>query len=65
MAKPSAEIFRAAVELAGVRPEAIFYTDDYAEHIAGARAVGFDAVQYTSTPQLVADLRSRAVQFNY
>jgi len=63
--KPHAAVFRKAAELAGVAPQEIFYVDDYAEHIAGARAVGFDAVQYTSTPQLVADLRSRGIRFNY
>jgi len=63
--KPHAAIFRKAAELAGVAPQEIFYVDDYADHIAGARAVGFDAVQYTSTPQLVADLRARGVPFNY
>ena len=65
VAKPAAAIFHAAAELAGVRPEEIFYTDDSPQHVAGARAVGFDAVQYTSTPQLAADLRCRGVQFNY
>lgn len=63
--KPEAAIFHKAAELAGAEPQAIFYVDDYPDHIAGARAVGFDAVQYTSTPQLVADLSSRGVQFNY
>ena len=65
VAKPAATIFHAAAELAGVQPQEIFYVDDHAPHVAGARAVGFDAVQYTSTPQLVADLRDREVRFNY
>ncbi|MHC4179710.1 MAG: HAD family hydrolase [Planctomycetota bacterium] len=65
VAKPEVAIFHAAAELAGVRPEEIFYVDDHAPHVAGARAAGFDAVQYTSTPQLAADLRSRGIQFNY
>ena len=64
-AKPNAAIFRAAAELAGVEPEEILFTDDMAEHVAGARAAGFDAVQYTSTPQLAAELRSRGLRFNY
>ena len=63
--KPEAAIFEAAAKLAGVAPEEIFFTDDLAGHVAGARAVGFDAVQYTSTPQLAADLRARGVRFNY
>ena len=64
-AKPDAAIFHAAAELAGVPPQEIFYVDDYADHVAGAKAVGFDAVQYASTPQFVADLRARGIRFNY
>jgi glucose-1-phosphatase len=64
-AKPDAAIFRAAAALAGVAPQEIFFVDDIAGHVAGARAVGFDAVQYTSTPELVADLRRRGLRFNY
>ena len=63
--KPDAEIYRVAAELAGVAPQDIFYTDDIAGHIAGGQIAGFDAVQYTSTPQLVAQLRLRGVEFNY
>ena len=33
--KPAAAIFRAAAELAGCRPEQIFYVDDVAGHVAG------------------------------
>jgi HAD superfamily hydrolase (TIGR01509 family) len=63
--KPDAAIFRAAAELALSPPERIFYVDDIAGHVAGARSLGFDAVQYTSTPELVAELRRRGVEFNY
>jgi HAD superfamily hydrolase (TIGR01509 family) len=63
--KPEAAIFHKAAELAGVRPQGIFYVDDLPQHVASARAVGFDAVQYTSTPQLVADLRTRGIRLNY
>lgn len=63
-AKPNAAIFRAAAELAGVPPEAIFFTDDIAENVDGARAAGFDAVQYTSAPELAAELRSRGLRFH-
>jgi HAD superfamily hydrolase (TIGR01549 family) len=63
--KPDAAIFQAAAELAGVAPEQIFFTDDMAGHVAGARAAGVDAVQYVSTPQLAAELRSRGVRVNY
>jgi len=64
-AKPDAAIFRAAVEMAGRRPEDVFFVDDIAENVAGARAFGFDAVQFTSATALAADLRRRGVRFNY
>lgn len=63
--KPDPKIFAAAAKLAGVRPEEIFFTDDIAGHVAGARAAGFDAVQYTSAAALAAELRQRGVEFNY
>jgi HAD superfamily hydrolase (TIGR01509 family) len=64
-AKPEAAVFQKAAELAGVAPQEIFYVDDFPEHILSARAIGFDAVQYTSTPQLAADLRARGIRLNY
>lgn len=63
--KPHADIYAAAAELAGFAPREIFFVDDTLGHVEGARASGFDAVQYTSTPQLAADLRARNVAFNY
>ncbi len=63
--KPDAAIFCKAAELAGCRPEEIFYTDDLPGHVAGARSVGFDAVVYTSTAELVKELGQRGVEFNY
>ena len=63
--KPHPEIYREAARLAGVRPEEIFFTDDLEANVDGARAAGFDAVHYTSTQQLAADLRARSIRFNY
>jgi glucose-1-phosphatase len=63
--KPQAAMFGAAAELAGVQPGEIFFVDDLAEHVAGARAAGFDAVQFTSAAALSAELRKRGVRFNY
>lgn len=63
--KPEPEIYRAAAAMAGVEPPEIFYVDDVAANVHGARAAGFDAVQYTSTPQFVDELRARGVDFNY
>jgi putative hydrolase of the HAD superfamily len=63
--KPDAAIFHAAAELAGCRPEEIFFVDDIAGHVAGARAVGFDAVQFTTAESLARELRIRGIRFNY
>jgi FMN phosphatase YigB (HAD superfamily) len=63
--KPSPRIFDSAARLAGVAPDEIFFVDDIAGHVAGARACGFDAVQYTTTSKLVDELRQRGLDFNY
>lgn len=63
--KPDAAIFLKAAEMAGCRPEEIFYTDDMASNVAGAKAAGFDAVVYTSAAELMTELRRRGVRFNY
>lgn len=63
--KPDAAIFHAAAKLARCRPEEIFFVDDIAGHVAGARAVGIDAVQFTSAAALAEELRRRGIRFNY
>jgi glucose-1-phosphatase len=63
--KPTAAIFRAAAELAGVAPDEIFFVDDIAEHVVGARAVGFDAEQFTGVGKLAVDLHRRGIRCNY
>jgi len=63
--KPDTAIFCAAAELAGCRPAEVFYTDDSPGHVAGARIARLDAVAYTSTVQIVEELRKRGVEFNY
>jgi putative hydrolase of the HAD superfamily len=63
--KPEPKIYQRAAELAGVPPSEIFFCDDIAGHVAGARAAGFDAVVYTTTPLLVAELQKRGVRINY
>ena len=59
--KPDRAIFAAAIERAGVAAEEVFFTDDRLENVAGARAVGIDAVQFVDCDGLVADLRDRGV----
>jgi putative hydrolase of the HAD superfamily len=64
-AKPDAKIFEAAAERAGHPPEELFFVDDISGHVAGAKAAGIDAVQYTTTRKFVEDLRKRGLKFNY
>ena len=63
--KPDERIYLRAAELAAVPPREIFYCDDLPANVAAARRAGFDAVLYTDTPTLTADLRRRSVRFNY
>ncbi|QGJ69599.1 Haloacid dehalogenase-like hydrolase [Planctomycetales bacterium 10988] len=63
--KPAAEIFHLASETAKVPPEDIFYIDDIAGHVEGAKAIGIDAVQYRNTPQLVEEIRKRGIRMSY
>lgn len=59
--KPRPEIYRAAIERAGCRAEECFYTDDIAEYVTGARALGIDAVQFENAPQLQRELKLRGI----
>jgi putative hydrolase of the HAD superfamily len=63
--KPNAKIFQVAAEKAGYAPEEIFFVDDIAGHVAGAKAAGFDAVQYTTVQKFTEDLRQRGMKFNF
>jgi len=63
--KPDSKIYHVAAELADVKLSDVFFCDDVMAHVIGAREAGFDAVQYTTTPSLVADLRRRGMRFNY
>jgi glucose-1-phosphatase len=59
--KPRPEIFHAAVDRAGCRPEECFYTDDIAAFVAGARSLGIDAVQFESRAQLEREMGARGI----
>jgi glucose-1-phosphatase len=63
--KPERSIYDQAQQLAGVPTEQIFYCDDIAGHIAGAKAAGWDAVVFENVPQYVRDLRARGIDLNY
>lgn len=59
--KPMPEIFQAAVDCAGCRPEECFYTDDIAAYIDAARRMGIDAVAFESRMQLEGAMRGRGI----
>ncbi|MBX7167917.1 MAG: HAD family phosphatase [Pirellulales bacterium] len=63
--KPQRAIYERAAALAGVAPEEAFFVDDIATHVEGARAAGFDAVQFTTPRQLTADLAARGIHINW
>ena len=63
--KPEPKIYAGAARLAGAEPGQIFFTDDRPEHVAGARAAGWDAVLFESAVQINEELRQRGVVFNY
>jgi len=62
--KPEPQIYAAAARLASCEPGEIFFVDDREDNVAGARAAGFDAVQFTTSAALAAELRLRGVEFN-
>ena len=61
--KPNRKIYDTAVARAGCEPGECFYTDDIAEYIEAARALGIDAVQFESREQIERAMRARAIQW--
>jgi putative hydrolase of the HAD superfamily len=59
--KPRPEIFQAALDRCGCRPEECFYTDDIAAYVEAAQQLGIDAVQFESLEQLERELRARGI----
>jgi putative hydrolase of the HAD superfamily len=59
--KPQPEIFQAAIQSAGCRPEECFYTDDIAAYVAAARGMGIDGVQFESRAQIEGEMRGRGI----
>jgi len=60
--KPEPAIFERAAERAGTPPERIFFCDDLPEHVAAARAAGWDAELFTSAPRLADQLARRGMR---
>ncbi len=60
-AKPEAEIYRRALAKVGVKPADAFFVDDRPENVAGAQAVGMDAMCFSDAAALCSALVSRGV----
>jgi putative hydrolase of the HAD superfamily len=60
--KPDPAIYAYAATRAGVPPREIFFCDDLSEHVAAARAAGWDAEVFSSAPALARDLANRGLK---
>ena len=60
-AKPSPEIYQAAVARSGFRPEECFFTDDVPAYVEGAKLAGLDAVRFLDFPRLQSELQLRGI----
>ena len=54
--KPQRGIYDYAAELAGVNPAQCILIDDLARNCEGARAAGWDAIEFTTTEECVKQL---------
>ena len=61
MAKPAAAIYLETAKALGVEPQHILFVDDREENIAGALAVGFVAIRYTSHAEFERTMRERGL----
>ncbi|MHB9032390.1 MAG: HAD family hydrolase [Anaerolineae bacterium] len=59
--KPHPQAFKAALAALGASAEQTVFVDDFIENIQGAKAVGFSALLFTNTAQLLADLRQLGI----
>ncbi len=59
--KPEPALYAIAAKRAGVPPSSIFFCDDLPEHVAAARAAGWDAVIFTTAPALTRELAARGL----
>jgi putative hydrolase of the HAD superfamily len=58
MRKPDPRFFALASERLGIPPAEIVYLDDRQDFVDAARACGFQAVLFISTPQAIADIEA-------
>jgi putative hydrolase of the HAD superfamily len=52
--KPDARIFERTLARLGVAPDEAVFVDDFPVNVAGARAAGLHALQFTGTPETIA-----------
>jgi epoxide hydrolase-like predicted phosphatase len=57
VAKPDPRIYQLALVRLGVEASATVFVDDFEANVAGARWVGMQAVQFSSTPQAITAVR--------
>jgi FMN phosphatase YigB (HAD superfamily) len=63
--KPEPTAFEKAAQLAGMPPEAIFFTDDRPDNVAAAQRAGWDAILFQSPTALHEALRQRGIRLSY
>lgn len=56
--KPDPRIFALASERLGIPPAEIVFLDDLQPNVEAARACGFQAILFTSTPHAIADIEA-------
>lgn len=61
LAKPDRQIYLAAAQAAGAEPSEILFFDDLYNNILGAKAAGFDAVQFFDAAQAEEELKARTI----
>ena len=61
-AKPDAAIYRHTLEKLGVSPEESLFIDDIQVNIDAARAVGMDAIQFSTVADLRKELSARKLE---
>lgn len=60
--KPDAAFYQPLIELSGLLPAEIFFTDDRPENVEGAIALGISAFLFTTAEQLQADLHTCGIK---
>jgi epoxide hydrolase-like predicted phosphatase len=63
LVKPDTRIYQLAADRLGVAPREALFVDDSADHVAGARDAGMQAIRFESGEQIVAEL-SRTLQYS-